>query len=119
MAIFVYAENINGIYKKAAFEAARQQWLNNYNATSATFTKEKNEYLAEMAPARGHWSIIEPDWSAGKSMWTYRGAVSNGHYNTAGSWSDSLNAYNQLKQLEKEKQELLVEIKSLEKYINY
>ena len=36
-------------------------------------------------------------------MWTYRGAVSNGHYNTAGSWSDSLNAYNQLKQLEEEK----------------
>lgn len=89
--------------QKAAFEAARLQWLNNYNATSAAFTREKNKYLAVMAPARGHWSITEPDWSAGKSMWTYRGAVSNGHYNTAGSWSASLNAYNQLKQLEKEK----------------
>lgn len=89
--------------KQAAFEQAKAAFNANYNTIVEWFNREKSEYLAEMNSARAHWNIIEPDWSQGKSMWTYRGSVESGHYNTAGSWQDSLNAYNTMKALEKEK----------------
>lgn len=88
---------------KALFEANRATWQSTYNNTLATFEAEKKAYLAEMAPARRFWGIIEPDWSQGKSMWTYRGWVKNGHYNPTQNWIDSLNAYNKIQDLLKEK----------------
>jgi hypothetical protein len=88
---------------KAAFEAEKATWQNTYNNTLASFETEKNAYLTEMAPARGHWAIIEPNWSKAQSMWTYRGNVSNGHYNPTQNWTDSLNAYNKIQDLLKEK----------------
>lgn len=88
---------------KAEFEAAKAQWQTNFANTTALFNQEKNAYLAQMAPARGHWSIIEPDWSQGKSMWTYRGSIANGHYNPESHWQPSLTAYNQIQSLLNEK----------------
>jgi hypothetical protein len=36
-------------------------------------------------------------------MWAYRGDISNGHYNPTQNWYDSLNAYNQVQNLLREK----------------
>lgn len=89
---------------KAKFDAEKATWQNSYNSTLATFEAEKNAYLTEMAPARGHWGIVEPDWSQGKSMWAYRGNILNGHYNPTQNWNESMAAYNQVQTLLKEKQ---------------
>ena len=88
---------------RALFEANKATWQQTYTQTLAMFNNEKNAYLAEMAPARGHWGVIEPDWEQGKSMWTYRGSVNNGHYNIGGHWQPSLDAYNRLKALQQDK----------------
>ncbi len=85
------------------FAIAKENFYSRYNETLSLFEKEKKEYLTEMYPARSHWGIVEPNWEKGTSMWTYRGDISNGHYNNTTNWKESLIAYTTLQSLLAEK----------------
>lgn len=90
--------------KKAQFEAEQKAFYAMLSSEESSFSKYSNAYLSEMAPARAHWSVVEPDYSKGKSMWTYRGSVENGHYNDTQNFKNALQDYNDIQNLLKEKQ---------------
>lgn len=88
---------------RALFEANKATWQNSYNATLATFEAEKQAYLTDIAPARGHWGIVEPNWNTTTPAIAYRGAVESGHQIPTQNWYDSISAYNNLQTLIQEK----------------
>ncbi len=88
---------------KLKFEADKVAFYSELTSEQSSFDKYSKAYLAEMAPARGHWSITEPNYAKGNSMWTYRGDVSNGHYNPTANFTAALTDYNDIQALLKEK----------------
>lgn len=88
---------------KALFESNKSSWYSLYNDTLKTFETQKQAYLNDIAPARGHWGIVEPNWEAKTPAIAYRGRIESGHQIPTDNWTKSLQTYNTIQTLLQEK----------------